>query len=151
MTNSDTASQSGWDNCQGGEIANLVQSLKRQRAHSRRTQISQSLAIAAGLLVMVGIGWMMLPDGRPAGEANYGGIVCSDVVKNAKGYVLHELDPELSERIRVHLSQCENCQHKMTMLRERLGIIPATPDKTQDKNQARLARATTIAALFAGP
>jgi len=146
MTNSKASKQSEWTDCQGGEISGMARRLKTQRAISRRKQVMQSLSIAAGLLVMVGIGWMMLPGDPPAG-GNYGGIACSEVVKNGKQYVLHQLDPELAERINAHLGKCENCQRKLTMLRQRLGLSPAKP-KTESDEQAVVATSATIAATM---
>ncbi len=147
MTTTKTSDQSEWTDCQGGEISGMARRLKAQRAISRRKQIMQSLSIAAGLLVMVGVGWMMLPGDPPAG-GNHGGIACSEVVKNGKQYVLHQLDPELAERINAHLGKCENCQRKLTMLRQRLGLRPATKPKTESEEQAVVATSATIAAIM---
>lgn len=147
MTDLKTSSHSDWTDCQGGEISGLIQRLQQQKAASRRTQITQSLSIAAAILVMVGVGWMMLPEGSRSGEPGYGGIVCTDVVKNGKAYVLHELEPELADRVKIHLGKCDSCQRKLTMLRERLGIGPSKIDK-QQKDQAATSSATTIATLL---
>ncbi|MBL4885276.1 MAG: hypothetical protein JKY95_12165 [Planctomycetaceae bacterium] len=144
MTNSKSTSHSEWTDCQGGEISGLVQKLQNQRAVSRRTQITQSLTIAVGLLVAVGLGTLMLPSGEP----NYGGIVCTDVIKNGEGYVLHKLEPELADRIKVHIDQCEYCQGKFAMLRKKLGIKPSKIDKQQQDDQADISLTTTIAALL---
>ncbi len=147
MTTNKTSDQSEWTDCQGGEISGMARRLKAQRASSRRKQIMQSLSIAAGLLLMVGIGWMML-SGDPSANGSHKGIACSEVIKNGKQYVLHQLDPELAERINAHLGKCENCQRKLTMLRQRLELNPATKPKTESKEQAVLARSATIAATM---
>lgn len=148
MTQQETTGQNEWTDCRGGEISGLVRRLKTQRTLSRRKQVVQSFSIAAGLLVVVGLGWLMLP-GEPAPvEADYGGIVCSEVVKHSKQYVLHQLDPELAKKINAHLGQCENCRRKMTMLRERLGLGPAKRSTDSGRHAPVSATATVAATII---
>ena len=148
MTRQVTTGQDGWADCRGGEISGLVRQLKMQRAISRRKQIVQSFSIAAGLLVIVGLGWLMLPGEPSPAEANYGGVPCSEVVRHGKQYVLHQLDPELAKRVNAHLGQCENCRRKMTMLRERLGLGPAKRSTDSDRDSPVSATATIAATLI---
>ncbi len=148
MTNHESINQSDWVDCQGGEISGLVRRLKSQRSVSRRRQVMQSLSVAAGLLVIVGIGWMVIPGDNSTLEAKRGGITCSDVVENGKQYILNELDPELAERINAHLGKCENCQKKLSMLRDRLGLSPDKLDKKQPNEQTVVSTITTIASAI---
>ena len=146
MTKSKPTSHSDWANCQGGEISGLVQRLKQQRTASRRTQIVRSLSIAAGLVVMVGIGWAMLPKGPLPGEAMHGGIACKDVLKNGEAFVLHELDQEMTDRIKLHLGECETCQQKINSLRENFGLNSFQFDRQSRENYTAVS--TAIVALL---
>ncbi len=147
MTNSDTSEQSEWVDCRGGEISGLVRRLKSQRTTEKRRQIVRSVSVAAALLLMVGIGWTMLSGAPSQIKKGQGGIACSEVVKNGKQYVLHELDPELASRINAHLGKCKNCQRKLAVLRQRLGLNSAAL-QPKPADQPVVSTAATITFRF---
>ena len=148
MTNPNTTNQSEWVDCQGGEISGLVHKLKQKKQAVRRMQIMRSLSLAAGIMLMVGVGWMFLAENNPPAEANYGGIVCSDVIKNSKSYLKEELDPEIQRRIQIHLGECENCRHKMAMLRDQLGIAPVSSRHQQQNESVQVGFQAPIAVTW---
>jgi hypothetical protein len=80
-----------------------------ERTRSRRLFLQKSVAASATVVLAIGAGYFALNSFR-ADEPAFGGVTCTVVRSNAKQYMAGNLDAQLSERIRIHLEQCADCQ-----------------------------------------
>ncbi len=92
-----------WNDCPPGEIAGLVQSLKKQR--QRKT--FQQAAGVTGVVVLLVFAGSFLFSGWFLGGS---GIACKQVRELAPQYVTHALDQELTAKITHHLKTCDHCR-----------------------------------------
>lgn len=95
-----------WQLCPAGT---LKQAAREQRVRSRRRILFQTGGAAAAALFA---GWLggTIVDRLASREPSFGGITCSNVRARVGDYMAGTLDQETSERIRIHLDQCEGCQ-----------------------------------------
>lgn len=88
-------------------------SLGRYAAAARGRERRLSLARAAGIVaacVVVGAALFLFPGRGGDGEPNFGGVTCTIARANAAPFMAGSLEPDLSNRIRVHLESCPACQ-----------------------------------------
>ncbi len=84
-------------------------SLGRYAAAARGRERRQSLARAAGIVaacVIVGAALFLFPGLGGDGEPSFGGVTCTIARANAAPFMAGSLEPDLSNRIRVHLESC---------------------------------------------
>jgi hypothetical protein len=94
-----------WQPCRPGEVVGLVQRLRQ----SRQALVVRYRAATAALVLLAGAAGLYFVGVLPAGEPNFGGIVCSEVQRRAADFLTGRLEADVAARIRVHLSQCADC------------------------------------------
>lgn len=99
-------SSADWKPCPPGSLVGFA---GQERSRQRRQFLKKAGGFAAVLLLAVSGSYLAWGPGR-RGEPNFGGIVCTDVRANAMQYMAGGLDADLTQRIRVHLEQCPECQ-----------------------------------------
>lgn len=144
-----------WTQCPPGEISGMVHSLKRKARLKRGRQVG---ALGA-LLVVSGIAlWLWtppvnqplvpqaaVPRQRP-GQPNYGGIVCSSVIEQAKPFLAGSLDEVTSARIRNHLARCPHCRDEIERIRREMKMSTATAEPGTAGSGQRFDVASALAA-----
>ncbi len=101
--------QQNWDPCPAGELAKMVQVRRSQR---RRQVIDRVAVVGACFMVCIAIGGYTLgvftPD--PSAGSDLGGLACSEVLESLPTYIEGDMDPQMQERMAVHLKNCPHCQ-----------------------------------------
>jgi len=100
-----------WTPCAEGTLQQMVRSAKSQRHAASLRSVAVT---TAGLILLVAVGGLIArqlsaPLG-PAGEGNFGGIACSDVGPLLPDYQAGRLEASVAEQVRLHLSQCPQCE-----------------------------------------
>ncbi len=131
--NTDSNNQDQWNPCDQGEIGKLVQHLKDRR----RTQVLQRNATVALLLMMVGFSGYFVFSGGGLGDAGHGGIVCTDVMRQADEFIANSLDAQTNDNIREHIVHCDACRIQIEKMRAELNEPAAT--ELQSEQEADIA------------
>ena len=99
-------SPNGWSECEPGSLGRFA-ILEKSRVRNRRvTKMVGFTAILALCFVAWNTFW---PSLSTSIEPNYGGIVCTKVLNNAKAHLAGTLDKPTSSKIDLHLKQCPRC------------------------------------------
>lgn len=112
---SNSGQQDDWGPCPQGELQHMVERIKSQRRRRRVVRIS-SLSSALVLIIAVGaVGFYFLQAHQPmvTGDVLICGVACNDVRENMVAYVkgdLEKQDPDLSEKMFMHIVKCNNCR-----------------------------------------
>ena len=96
---------SDWAPCPPGAFELLTEKL---RARRRRRFFLRTAAVTVGTAAAAGVGWLVWQLNQP-GPANFGGIACPEVIRLGPEYAKGELNEDLRERIRIHVSLCPKC------------------------------------------
>jgi Putative zinc-finger len=123
--NAESNESESWTPCRPMALQTYgVQSKKKQRLHVARR-------VSGGVLAtFCVVGLTIWSVGRWTGECNFGGIGCRDVQANLVAYQMGTLPNELSDRIRIHLPQCLECQIFLRQLNRRQ--VSAAPAQSAD-------------------
>ncbi len=100
----------GWARCPQGLIAATVTRERRRRR--RKVELASALVVAL-LVVAIGIGWQLLPDGSPP----LGGLTCRQAADLMPAYLRGELGRGQVTRVDQHLHDCPGCRERMRRLR----------------------------------
>lgn len=95
-----------WTKCPQGEIAGLVDSLKKQR----RRKTYQQAAGVTSVIVVVAFAATAVISGAFRGQTPAQSIACRRVLELAPQYVAHQLDADLTAQIDAHLGRCRRCR-----------------------------------------
>ncbi len=95
-----------WSHCPPGEIAGLVNSLKK---HHRRKTLQQAAVVTSAIVLLVLVAGSVLT-GFFQGQTPLQAIACEKVLQLTPQYVHRELDAELTSRIDRHLTKCPRCR-----------------------------------------
>lgn len=105
----DRRSTSGqWDSCPPGELQKLATRLRWRR---RDRSVAKAVGLTGALIAFLFVGGLAVQQFRgPLDGAHlYGDVSCREVQANIQQYVAGQLDPQLADRIRIHLEQCPEC------------------------------------------
>ena len=114
--NSNQEPDNEWEDCPEGTLSELSGNLVQQRdsiqqAHSRRQFLyataTASVGVLAGGAIFYSISKQDDSDHRP------GGISCAEVKRNLVEFKNGDLDKQLVEKIRIHLSDCPSCAARL--------------------------------------
>jgi hypothetical protein len=105
MSKKNTATDD-WKPCSPGSLAGFA---GKERTRQRRHFLVKASGVSAVLLLVGTVAFLNLGPDR-LGEPNFGGITCTNVRANAMQYMAGNLEADLTQRIRVHLEQCPDCQ-----------------------------------------
>jgi len=100
-----------------------------QAKKKQRLQLARRVSGGA-LATFCVVGLTIWSVGRWPGECNFGGIGCREVQANLVAYQMGTLPNELSDRIRIHLPQCLECQEFLRELNQRQ--VSAAPAQSAD-------------------
>lgn len=95
-----------WNTCPQGEIAGLVDSLKKQR---RRKSFQQAAGVTSAIVLLVFVGTSVI-SGFFRGQTPIQSIACNKVHELAPQYVARQLDADLTGQIYQHLIRCKRCR-----------------------------------------
>lgn len=113
--------QEKWDPCPPGELANMVRARGAQR---RRKTIDRAAGVAAGLIICIAVGAYTLGIFTPEpSNANYGGLACSEVAEKLPAYVEGDVDPQLQQRMAVHLDKCDYCRSRYQQMVDQVAHV----------------------------
>ena len=115
--------QFNWQQCEGGEVDQIVSRLKRRRLF--RT-LQRDIAVVTGLMLMLASG-VVFSSGMPPQELDYGGIMCGDVDRHSLEFVKGSLDGEMQAQIEQHIKHCWHCQQRIANLRAGERQTPRDP------------------------
>ena len=86
--------------------------------------IQRVAAVVSVLIVVIGTYWYAYMVPVTSGERSLGGIVCSDVHRQAKAFLANVLDEETAGKIRRHLAGCPQCRKLVEKLRSQDKPLP---------------------------
>jgi hypothetical protein len=115
-----------WRECPEGQ---LHQFAKQDRSRKFRKHVTQTATYAMMLCLVSVAGFLWLSrDGNTStrGEPNYGGIVCSEVTRQASSFALNELDEATARKIEAHIKQCPLCANHIERIRTGTAFVPKT-------------------------
>ncbi len=102
-----------WQPCQGGEIRNTVRRAQWKRFRRNLDHLAQ---IALLVLICVLAGGLVYryrnSPAAPEPSGNYGGISCEQTQANLPQYMAGTLDPQLRQKVALHLEQCPICSRR---------------------------------------
>lgn len=95
-----------WEPCPSGELRRMVGRIKT----CQRRQFLQKLGGLAAGVAAVGAGgyaaaWWL----SPSEDQPYGGITCTEVMAIMPLYHAGRLDPDLANKVTIHLAKCSHC------------------------------------------
>ncbi len=99
------ASPTGWEPAPAGAVARLAQHLRRRS--SRRRFLRTAVAVASVGAAGGGV-WLLWPRSGD-GEYEYGGIVCSEVVRQGPDYMAGKVPEPTRSKIAEHVARCPRC------------------------------------------
>ena len=111
MTQPDPNSEK-WNSCPPGQLnqlADRLQATRRTRSMLRQLQV---VAGAATVLLVSILIFNRLPEQQPS----FGGIPCSEVLRQADGFVAGELDSAIVQTIENHLEHCAACRKRIAAM-----------------------------------
>ncbi len=120
-------SDSEWQACPSGEVAELVGRLRARRRHETFRQVA--LGTAALCLVLIA-GSALIHRGFKPADPNFGGITCTEVAEHAEAYVAGTLDADLTQRIDMHLSRCPFCRDLIDQMKKQGETAPVARKET---------------------
>lgn len=100
-------SHDDWGPCPRGE---LERAAGRLRVRKLRRVAGPIAAVAALLVIAVGIGLLAARVSAPPGRYDFGGIKCAEVHDLLPRLLAGTLDPRQTEQVRLHLAQCPICK-----------------------------------------
>ncbi len=107
-----------WSPLPPGEVARLGKKLRVRK--SRRFFLQTTVATATSVLAAGGGVWLLL--GRQGdSEFDYGGIVCSEVVRQGHEYMEGKVPEPTKSRITEHVALCPRCGPLFKQMREQMG------------------------------
>ena len=95
-----------WEPCPRGEVARLGKKLRGRK--SRRAFLRATVATAASVLAAGGGVWLAFGR-RGDGEYEYGGIACSEVVRQGPDYMAGKVPEPTRSKIAEHVARCPRC------------------------------------------
>lgn len=107
-----------WSPLPPGEVARLGKKLRVRK--SRRHFLRTTVATAASVLATGGGVWLLLGR-RGDSEFDYGGIVCSEVVRQGHEYMEGKVPEPNKSRITEHVALCPRCGPMFKQMREQMG------------------------------
>ena len=107
-----------WSPLPAGEVALLGKKLRGRK--SRRVFLRATVATAASVLATGGGVWLLLGR-RGDGQYEYGGIVCSEVVRQGKDYMEGKVPEPTKSQITEHVARCPRCGPLFEQMREQMG------------------------------
>jgi hypothetical protein len=106
-----------WEPCAPGEVAQLGKKLRGRK--TRRVFLRASVVTAASLLAAGGGLWLAFGR-RGDGEYDYGGITCSEVVRQGKEYMAGKVPEPTRSKIAEHVAKCPRCGPLFKQMREQM-------------------------------
>ena len=106
-----------WEPCAPGEVARLGKKLRGRK--TRRVFLRASVTTAASLLAAGGGLWLAFGR-RENGEYDYGGIACSEVVRQGKDYMAGTVPEPTRSQIAEHVAKCPRCGPLFKQMREQM-------------------------------
>lgn len=107
-----------WSPLPPGEVARLGKKFRLRK--SRRVFLRATVATAASVLATGGGVWLLLGR-RGDKEYEYGGIVCSEVVRQGKDYMEGKVPEPTKSQITEHVARCPRCGPLFEQMREQMG------------------------------
>ena len=106
MTTSDDAK---WKPCPAGTLPRFA---KQQRTRVFRRQLLQASGVASVLVLVGGVSYLKFFRSAPGpiAEPRYGGVTCTEVRTNARGYLAGSLEPKRMWQFQKHIEECDRCQ-----------------------------------------
>ncbi len=111
--NAKASKNDDWDACPPGELSRMV---GRIQASRRKQSVVRGGIVSALTLVLAVTIWQALPSLTGETQHNYGGISCTEVQAALPHFLDDQLDEETSEKVRLHLAQCDMCRPKAEMM-----------------------------------
>ncbi len=106
-----------WEPCAPGDVARLGKKLRGRK--TRRVFLRATVATAASVLAAGGGVWLAFGR-RRAGEYDYGGIVCSEVVRLGPDYMAGKVPEPTRSQIAEHVAKCPRCGPLFKQMREQM-------------------------------
>ncbi len=107
-----------WSPLPEGEVARLGKKLRGRK--SRRVFLRATVATAASVVATGGTAWLLLGR-RGDGQYDYGGIACSEVVRQGKDYMEGKVPEPTKSQIAEHVAHCPRCGPLFEQMREQMG------------------------------
>ncbi len=98
-----------WTDCPQGEIAGLVETLKK----ARRRKTMQQAAGVTSVIVVLAFAATAVISGAFRDQTPAQSIACRRVLELAPQYVARQLDPDLTSQIDAHLGRCRSCRDRI--------------------------------------
>ena len=107
-----------WSLLPPGEVARLGEKLRVRK--SRRLFLRTPVATVASVLATGGGIWFLLGR-RGDRKFDYGGIACSEVVRQGQEYMEGKVPEPTKSRITEHVALCPRCGPLFKQMREQMG------------------------------
>ncbi|VTT99540.1 unnamed protein product [Gemmataceae bacterium] len=105
-----------WEPCAPGEVARLGKKLRGRKTR----RVFLRAAVAAASAVVTGGGVWLAFGHRRGGEYDYGGIVCSEVVRQGADYMAGKVPEPTRSQIAEHVARCPRCGPLFKQMREQM-------------------------------